>query len=120
MRIFLKVLNIFFVALGIIFSFVIVAGVYLYVADPFNLKTVFINKPVVSPATPTDAHPLLNNSQERALETVGIDPASVPTQITKEQEACFMDKIGADRVSEIKTGSAPTAMEVFKARDCIQ
>ena len=35
---------------------------------------------------------------------MGIDPKTVPTKISPEQEACFSTVIGAERVAEIKAG----------------
>lgn len=69
--------------------------------------------------TQQDKNPILNEKQEKALETVGIDPANVPTNFTPEQESCFVEKIGAQRVSEIKAGDAPTASELIKGRNCL-
>ncbi len=75
-----------------------------------------------SDATPQevmDKNPLLSDTQEKALDRLGIDPASIPTEITPEQEQCFEDALGADRVNEIKAGDAPTATDFFKAKSCI-
>ena len=66
-----------------------------------------------------DRNSRLSDSQEKTLETFGIDPADVPTEITAEQEACFVAKLGAERVAEIKAGDSPTATEYFKAKDCM-
>ncbi|MCA9363231.1 hypothetical protein KC851_02840 [Candidatus Kaiserbacteria bacterium] len=125
-----KFFNIFFVTLGVIFLIQILCLTYFYLADPLNLKPLFLgetperskvvedNEGVNSSAV-TDKHPLLNDSQESALESMGIDPANVPTEITTEQEACFETAIGKARVEEIKAGDAPTAIELFKARSCL-
>jgi len=120
-----KFLNIFFVTLGVIFLILILAGAYFFVTDPLDLKPVFFGSDpesvseVSDPGTQVDKNPVLNASQEKALETFGIDPADVPTEITPEQEACFESRIGEERVAEIKAGDSPTATEYFKARDCI-
>ena len=120
-----KFFNIFFVTLGVIFLILILAGAYFFVTDPLDLKPVFFGSDpesvseVSDPGTQVDKNPVLNASQEKALETFGIDPADVPTEITPEQEACFESRIGEERVAEIKAGGSPTATEYFKARDCI-
>jgi len=120
-----KFLNIFFVTLGIIFFILILMGTYFYVTDPLNLKPLIFNQDseVVESAGgetgEVDKHPLLSEAQEKTLETFGIDPADVPSEITPEQETCFEDKLGSVRVEEIKSGDSPTAAEYFKARDCI-
>lgn len=116
-----KLLNVFFVTLGVIFSIIILFGLYLYITDPLNLKPLIFDTEsnTVPAGEQTDTHPLLSASQEKALETFGIDPATVPSEITPEQEACFIDALGADRVAEIKAGDSPTATEYFKAKDCI-
>jgi hypothetical protein len=120
-----KLLNIFFTSLGVIFFLLILFGIYFYITDPLNLKTLFMSSESDSVETtevtnePVDKNPALNASQEAALEKFGINPANIPSQITPEQEACFVEKIGEQRVQEIKAGDTPTAIEFFKAKDCI-
>lgn len=118
-----KFINIFFVTLGVIFSVLILAGLYLYLADPFGIKTIFSpsDEPRVETGVETnsDKNPVLSPAQEKALETFGIDPATIPSSITPEQEACFVEKLGQERVDEIKAGDSPTATEFFKAKSCI-
>jgi hypothetical protein len=118
-----KFLNIFFVTLGIIFFIIILFGIYFYITDPLNLKPLIFGSESTESTTTTgvieDKHPALTESQEKTLETFGIDPASIPSEITPEQEACFEAKLGEARVAEIKAGDSPTATEYFKARDCL-
>lgn len=131
-----KVLNIFFVTLGIIFFIILLITAYLFIADPFNLKPLFLTSQEMPSSTSSgnvatekgviieepreDKNPVLNVAQEKALEVVGIDPATVPTKISPEQESCFTDKLGKERVAEIKAGASPTATEIFTARSCLQ
>lgn len=128
-----KILNIFFVVLGVIFFIIILVATYLFIADPLNLKPIIF--PEDNPVTPVensinenndkqtedavDKKPALSDGQEKMLETVGIDPASVPSQITEDQEACFVEILGEARVQEIKDGDTPTVAEFFKARACL-
>lgn len=125
----------FFVTLGVIFFFLLCGAGYLWFADPFEVRPLidlmFGNTPSVASEAVTEAdgeevqatadkNPALNATQERALEVVGIDPANVPTTITPEQEACFVEKLGSARVEEIKAGGTPSATEIFTARSCIE
>lgn len=133
-----KFFTLFFVVLGVLFLIQMILITYVFVADPFNLKPLFFSSSSdiaesiidVSPEgvsdTPTpqkgesvDAHPALSESQEAALESVGINPASLPTTISPEQEQCFIEAIGSVRVEEIKAGGSPTPTEIFKARGCL-
>ena len=119
----------FFTTLGVIFFFLILAGIYFYITDPLNLKPLLFGVETESGVeleteasdvtVLEDKHPLINESQEKALETVGIDPAGLPTEVTAEQEACFIEILGETRVNEIKAGATPSAVEVFRAKDCI-
>ena len=121
-----KILNIFFVTLGVIFFLLILLSIYLYVADPFNLKPLFNSLTGTEQVETDDAvggqdkHPALSSEQEEALETVGVDPASLPTEITSEQEVCFEAVLGVERMAEIKAGATPTASEYFAARGCLE
>jgi hypothetical protein len=118
-----RFLNIFFVTLGVIFFVLILVGVYLYIVDPFNLKPLLFtaeSEITETSSDSTDKHPALNEQQEAALEVFGIDPATLPNQISPDQEACFVEKLGAERVAEIKAGEAPTATDFFTARNCLQ
>ncbi|MDO8499400.1 MAG: hypothetical protein Q7S66_01950 [bacterium] len=121
-----KFLQIFFMILGIIFFIIILAGIYLYIADPFEIKP-FI-KGLISQSAPAskqtgvnavDKNPLLTPAQEQTLEKIGIDPATLPTKITPAMEACFYDKLGDKRADEIKNGVTPTAADYFTARSCM-
>lgn len=123
-----KFFIIFFVTLGIIFFVLIVGGICFFIADPLNLKSMMLfrsastyngNGNTGTTKTGADQNSLLSDTQEKALETFGIDPASIPASFTPEQETCFTGKLGAERVAQIKAGDAPTATEYFKAKDCI-
>lgn len=119
-----RVIELFFIVLGVLFFLLLLFGVYLYTVDPFNLKPLFsvvIESKSADSATATSTpadHPLLNTTQEAALEAVGINPATLPTSISDEQEACFLTLLGTERVEAIKTGATPTASEVFATREC--
>ncbi len=66
-----------------------------------------------------DSNPLLNESQENNLETIGVDPASLPTEITPAMQVCFVEKLGAERAQEIADGDSPTPGDYIKAKACL-
>ena len=120
--------NIFFVTLGIIFFLLLCAGAYIYVADPFVLKQPFMENNIDNSSststssqdkTTTDKNPLLSPTQEKTLEKIGINPATLPSTITPEMEQCFYEKLGTTRANEIKNGIAPTTADYFAARSCL-
>jgi len=141
----MRVLLYFFAVLGVIF-FLLLSGIaYLVIADPFNVRPLFnvlsssaerqidppslqldagpadtsIDAAGVGASETVDSHPLLNESQEAVLEAVGIDPASLPSSVSTEQEQCFLRILGAARVSEIAEGAAPSASELFAVAECL-
>ena len=116
-----KFFNIFFVILGAIFLILIIIGLYLFIADPYNIKPLLFGSdtPIETSSPQIGSNPIVNEKKEKALETFGIDPASIPSSITPEQESCFVNIVGQARVNEIKAGDSPTATEYFKARGCI-
>lgn len=139
-----KFFTIFFVTLGVIFFGLLICVAYLWVADPWGIKPFIISngatksmQSTVSPLTgkdasnganldtttttsdPNDKNPNLNSSQEDALQLIGIDPAGLPGNITPEQEVCFTEKLGIERVTAIKAGATPEVVELFKAKECL-
>jgi hypothetical protein len=127
-----KLLTYFFVTLGIIFFMILCAGAYVWFADPFEIRPLVsmllgssTNIPVDTiqtqgGASQVDKNPALSPTQESALESIGVDPAKLPSTITPEMEICFTEKLGSTRVSEIKGGDSPTPTEVFTARSCYE
>ena len=120
-----KFLQIFFITLGVIFFLLILGGAYLYITDPYGIKPIIkslTDQPaktgIQTTGASTDKNPLLSPTQEKALEKIGIDPATLPSTITPAMEACFYQKLGAARANEIKNGAQPTASDYFTARAC--
>ncbi len=131
------------VVLGVIFCCVLVALVYLWIADPFHLKPLFqgraLNVPgeevprldtpdreigeevdeQASPTSTTPPHPSLTSAQEDALKLIGVNPEAVPEEITPEQMACFEQQLGKERVKEIQAGATPSVIEILKAKECL-
>lgn len=118
-----KFLNIFFVTLGVIFFLILILVGYAYATNMFGVKTFFTGDASLSDKTNVgqdlDRNPLIPESQEKALEAIGIDPAKLPTKITPEMSACFDQKLGTKRTLEIKNGSTPTAAEFIKVQSCL-
>lgn len=123
-----------FVTLCALFLVLLCFGIYLFVADPFNLKPLIFGDistgtqqkiaPREDTGTSTEVQTsagfTLSEAQKSALTTLGIDPAAVPSSISAEQESCFIKTLGESRVSEIKAGAVPNAIELLKAKPCIK
>lgn len=132
-----------FVTLGVIFLILILIGVYFFVTDPYGLKPLIFGGSVPTQSTSVSAQSESENTSENsdgsasdeeeasaggfelsdaqveALISLGIDPASVPSSISAEQEACFVSALGEERVAEIRVGAVPSALELLKAESCI-
>ncbi len=121
-----KTVNQIFVTLGIIFVILLVIGLIVLIVNGARTdQAVFSAENMTETYTDAtgeqgvDAHPGMSPAQEAALRAFGVDPATVPTSISAEQEACFVAKLGATRTAEIKAGDVPTAAEFFTAKACI-
>ena len=110
-----------FIMFGVIFFVLVLVVVELLIGDPLHLKASLPGSPSSggTTGTTTDKNSLLSESQEKTLETIGVDPAKLPSSITPAQEACFTEKLGAERVAEIKAGGSPTPTEFYTAKSCI-
>jgi N-acetylglucosamine-6-phosphate deacetylase len=129
-----KFLNSFFVTLGVIFFIIILFISYLFIFDPLNLKPLLFGTSSTKTETIKVAGDdstnqktsvqagstiTLSESQKKALQSFGIDPATIPTTLTAAQETCFEEKLGTARVNEIKSGATPNALEFFSAKSCL-
>lgn len=126
-----KFFTIFFVALGVVFFILLLILAYLFIFDPYNLKPFITggNTPVKSVQTKSDTTSQtpeantgssnLSPAQTKALETVGIDPNTLPQSFTAEQLQCFETILGKARVEEIKAGATPSFSEFNQAKSCI-
>lgn len=139
MKLFLKILNRFFVFLGVIFFIIIIFLAYFWITDPYNIKPLItgeVNNSLEEnglnsldstsssdTSSPTgsneDSNPLLDANQEETLRNMGIDPATLPSEITPEMEACFVEKLGGERTQEIVEGSDPSPAEILRAASCL-
>lgn len=128
-----KFLRIF---LTIILTFTATSLLYLALAvhilakNPFNIQACLISsflgsnndQAVPSGKTsrePAYDHPLLSGDQEKILQNAGIDPASLPSEVSPEMEECFRNALGSQRVDEIISGASPGPLDILKARSCL-
>ena len=107
--------------MGVLFILQLSLLAYLWFADPFNIRPMLSNQTIdLLPSAPgADQHPILTPDQENFLNSVGINPANLPTEIDKETEDCLRSKVSPERAAEIEAGATPTAMELLKARECL-
>jgi hypothetical protein len=107
--------------LAVVGTLTIIAGTYLYIADPFGLKPLLMGSRSTTSSgnSNSSTNPLLTPNQAAALQKLGVDPSKLPTQITPAMEACFTTTLGQTRVNEIKAGAAPTPLDLFKAKSCL-
>lgn len=140
MRVWVKLVIGFFTLLGVIFFCLLLILGYVWLADPFGLwsksEPTVVNPPavttlsaenpratssVVTSSTSSSGHVQsgLSAAQTQAVEAVGIDPASLPTDFSPQQIECFIDQLGAARVEAIRRGDVPTTSELWKARGCL-
>lgn len=125
MKILLKILNIFFVVLGVIFFILLSAGLYFWQVDPFKIKPLIFPSQSpssgIAPAKKTpSSNPLLTQEQIAGLKSLGIDTSIIPTSISPAMEACLISKLGAARADEIKQGSLISAVDLFRAQTCFK
>ena len=115
-----KILTAFFVSLGVIFFIILFGLGYVYFSDAFGVRSLLSGASTSNKTTESvDKNPLLNATQEKTLEAIGVDPTKLPTAITPEMLACFNIELGTTRTEEIKNGSTPTATDYLKAKSCL-
>ena len=87
--------------------------------ESYEPATDSLNNSIATTSTSTDKNPLLNEEQEKKLESFGINVEQLPSSITPGMKECFVEKLGEKRAEEIAKGDSPTAIDFFKARECI-
>ncbi len=131
-----KIMNI----LGLVFLVAMIGLLVIFLANPMNLRNRILANIINSylsnningyvPASSdlvsedsggvaADKNPLLSADQEKALENIGVNVESLPQELTPAMQACFVQKLGENRTKEIVSGSAPSAVDFFKAKDCL-
>jgi hypothetical protein len=120
----LKILKFFFIALGVIFFILIIAVTGFIIFDPFNLRPLISMLLGSSEAgfvqKTTNGHPLLDEKQEKLLETIGVNVGNLPSEITPQMEDCFTRTLGEKRVKEIEAGDEPNLNDFLKSRECLE
>lgn len=102
MKLFLKILNVFFVVLGVIFLILILFGIYFWVADPYGIK------------------PFITGDNQLNISDLGnMDTADVLKRVTPEMSDCIYQKLGTQRSMEIMQGGTPNATDLNKIADCL-
>ena len=115
----------FFIVIGVIavifILLVIGAVIALIIIKPFGFdvtKMPGTYLDMTSDEPSSYNHPLLSTEQEKLLESMGVDTATLPTSITPAQEQCAIDALGPDKVNAIKAGATPTLSDYLKAQGC--
>ena len=105
--------------LGIVFLILILLIVIFIISKPYGIDTIKIIS-ILLDKNPTSSydHPNLTTQQESVLESVGIDPKKLPTEITPELQKCATPKKGKKRANEIMSGSMPTIDEILRIKIC--
>ncbi len=115
----MKIIKGILIFLGILFLIEIMLLAAIYFWNPLGLwGNNDINTETVGTTEIYD-HPLLDESQEKTLEKMGIDVEYIPERITPVMEECFVNALGQERVNKIIGGDSPSAVDLFNARDCI-
>lgn len=119
MKLALKIIRIFLMVMGVIFLLLLGVATYVIVADPFELRGLVGGARPDGGTDTSDRNPLLSPEQEAFVESIGIDPATLPQEITPEMESCLIEAVGAERASQIQGGATPSAFEILKAKGCL-
>lgn len=110
----------FFFVLGIIFAalLLLIAGavITLIIVKPYGIDVTSVFN--ANNKTPFD-HPLLSPQQEKTLQQIGIDPATLPTTVTPAQTQCAINAIGKSRVNAILAGATPSMTEILALKRCL-
>jgi hypothetical protein len=126
--------------LSILFTLTILGGLgYLYFADPFGINSLLFPEKNINSAkiqninsNESNVNSLNNNNstsgtpinlsveQKASLEKIGIDTTVIPDVIPPETEKCFIEKLGEKRVNEIKAGANLGALDLLKAKTCLE
>jgi hypothetical protein len=112
--------NILAIIGGIFLALTLLAAI-LIIFKPYGVNVIKVISAVLdeNPKSSYD-HPYLTIRQELLLESVGIDPKNVPTQITPELQKCATLILSDKRLNEIISGSSPTISELLKLKNCLK
>lgn len=122
LKIIAKILNVLFVVLGVIFAIIIFAAVWFYITDPLNLR------PIIEPMFFGNQQTLQNDAgdnsyligqQEQILNSIGVNFEDLPSQITPQMEACFVENLGMERIKYFESGGTPSITDFLKIKPCL-
>jgi hypothetical protein len=123
----LRAWQIFFIIVGIISTvfifFIAILIAIVLIIKPWNMDIVKTGSALINPSAESSNgydHPLLTPSQESLLQSVGVDPADVPTELTPAQEKCAIEALGAERAQALISGATPSMTDVLKAKHCFE
>ncbi len=122
----LKAWQIFFIIVGIISTtfilFITIIIAIVLIIKPWNMDIVKTGSALINPPAESTGydHPLLTPAQEALLQSAGIDPADVPTELTSAQEKCATEALGAERAQALISGATPSMTDVLKAKHCFE
>ena len=127
----LKFIKFILITLGVLFLIIILVAAYFWFADPFEIRSFTSSEISIQSALNTvsgntieidniDKNPLLDEVQEAQLETLGINPEDLPSEITPEMETCLLNALGNERATQILEGNQPTGADFFKSKHCLQ
>ncbi len=115
----MEIIKKIFMVIGIIFTILILLIGVIIIIKPYGIDITKII-PAILNKTPISSydHPYLTTQQESILESVGINPEDVPTQITPQQQECTTSILGAERINKIMAGEIPTLIEIIQIKSC--
>lgn len=115
------ILTYFFVTLGVIFFAIILFLVYAWHANVWgvqNFVSFVQSEPLPMEPAGESGGSGASTEQQSALEEYGLDESTF-TNLSDEQEACFTENLGEDRVAEILDGAMPTLTEITTGAECL-
>jgi hypothetical protein len=117
-----KILITIVALIAVFLAVILVIIIYLIATKPFGIDVFKIPSALLNrgDAVSSYDHPMLTKDQEVLLESVGVDLATLPTNITPSQEACAIEALGMERVNEIKSGVYPGIGDFLTARKCFE
>ncbi|MDP4000675.1 MAG: hypothetical protein Q8P83_00290 [bacterium] len=102
----------------------IIALIIIFVFNPFNSRTKIISNILNSYLTNTfENYSPLDNLENKLNNIESNLPTMDHPLLSDEQEAmesCFSETLGTERINEIIAGASPSALEFFKAKNCLE
>jgi hypothetical protein len=122
----LKIWQIIFIIIGMLttafFLLIFFAIIAINLIKPWGVDVLQTGSVLINPPTESTGydHPLLNPQQEALLQSAGIDPETVPTEVTPAQQQCAIDALGEKRAMELVAGATPSFTDISQARHCFE